>query len=107
MRVIVTGRSGSGKTTFKEIIKQIANTVTDTDLCNFISSYKEGDKVIVVDTPAILCWLRSGAILSTDDQKRDDAMISYVTELPNCTIIKNAGSLDEFRVKIKKLVKTL
>lgn len=108
MKVIVTGRIASGKTSFKSIMEELTQIdIIESHSRSLLSAYKEGDRIVVIDTPAILCCIRSSISFSISDQKREDDMLSYVTELPNCTIIKNAGSLDDFRVKIKKFIKTL
>lgn len=108
MKVIVTGRTSSGKSTFKEIVESLTNKdIIESDARSIFLPYHEGDKIVIIDTPAILCHNRTVRSFSMSDQKKEDDMLSYVTELPNCTIIKNAGSLDDFRVKIKKFIKTL
>ena len=109
MKLIVTGRTGSGKSEFKDIAELLIHVdIIEITPSSFISAYREGDKIVVVDTPAILCCTRAGEpSIIAGDQKREDYILSHVTELPNCTIIKNAGSLDDFRVKIKKFIRTL
>jgi len=107
-KLIITGRTNCGKSFLKKAIEgQVNIEIIESSSRTFLSTYKEGDKIIVIDAPAILCSIRSGLAFSVADQKREDDILSYVTELPSCTIIKNAGSLDDLRVKIKKLIKTI
>jgi len=107
-KLIITGRTNSGKSFFKKTIEGLTNMeIVESNSRTFLSIYKEGDKIVVVDTPAIICSIRSGLAFSVADQKREDDILLYVTELPSCTIIKNIGSLDDFRVKIKKFMKTI
>ena len=114
MKVIVTGRQNSGKSEFINIINSISAELTiptinfyEAPIQDFIYEYSANQLIILIDTPAILCIKRSISVLPLKDYQKQDILIEYVKELPNCIIIKNDLGIDDFKVKIKKIVKNI
>jgi len=112
--MLITGRTQSGKSTLIDIEDQINhhhnNVMIECPIDQFMNSYTEGELIILIDTPAIFCMQRAltaGKHLSLSEIKKQDIIIEYVKELPYCTIIKNNLTIDDFKVKIKKLLKNL
>ena len=109
--ILITGRNKSGKTTFIDISISTENNFIECPLDQFLNLYKENQSIILIDTPAILCIKRSevynGKSLQLNDFKKQDILIEYIRELPNCIIIKNDLTIDDFKVKIKKLLKNI
>jgi predicted kinase len=110
MKVIVVGRDSSGKSTFVNEVKRTAGNIETLELNrieDLISRYTPNDKIVFIQTPLILCLKRANRVfINMEDLKKQDEYLSYVTELPDCTIIKNDRSFDDFKVKIKKYVKS-
>ncbi len=113
MKYIVTGRESSGKSSFVQEAKPLVArkndiTLVEVKLESILQHYREGDSIIYIETPALLCMLRQKkAHLNLNRLEQEDKLLSYVTDLPNCFIIKNDLSPDEFKVRIKQLVKRL
>ena len=125
MKYIIVGRKGSGKTTFiKESLKITKRKFLETNWINFEEKYNEGDLIIFLDTPTLLCKQRNKTTFWLSKQYSqtgnlwedysniteayfEDIFLKYVTELPNLYIINNNGSLSDFRVKIKKFTEDL
>jgi len=114
--MLITGRSKSGKTTYLNIMKEIkpsSSPILFTIECKecspdeAIEIYKENQLIILVDTPAILCIKRSDSKLQLKEIIEQDILIEYIKELPNCVIIKNNLTIDDFKVKIKRLSKNI
>lgn len=118
-KYIITGRDNSGKSTFKKeidlIVKDLSkiNKTSFIELhgysANFTTRFNEEDSIVLIDTPALICFKRSGKVdpFNDEQQNEQDRFLFHVTELPRCTIISNNGTLDEFRVRIKKFIKSL
>lgn len=107
--MLITGRSKSGKTTYLNIMKEIKPSL-EYEECppeEVIEIYKENQLIILVDTPAILCIKRSDSKLQLKEIIEQDILIEYIKELPNCVIIKNNLTIDDFKVKIKRLSKNI
>ena len=112
MKYIITGRTCSGVTTLYLALRDaLAHkqdiSLYESSLEGFLRYYEEGDKVIVVDTAAYLCQLRAEKKLTLDKLAREGTLLTYVTELPYCTIVSNNLSYDDFKVQIKRLAKKL
>lgn len=113
MRLIITGRQGSGKTTVRELLEAERKNLDleEYDLSDFIDGakdlYREEDHILLIDTPALLCDIRTQKNFLISLRNRESDCIKYVTELPKCTIIKNDNSLDMLRVIVKKFIKKL
>lgn len=114
--ILVTGRKGSGKSTFIEewcairLAFDSNHPILDLSGDKLVShpALKMPDtRIIVVQTPAILCSIRSNVSFDLEQRKQEDAFLSHMTELPNCTIIKNDGTISDFRVKIKKYIRSI
>lgn len=110
MKYIVTGRKGSGKSSFISEVQNELRTYSfiECSLDHFLKTvYQEGDKVVLVDTPFLLCLRRNDLRFNEKAVNIEDPLLSYVTELPNCTIIKNDGDLDTLKVHAKKFARLL
>ena len=126
MKIYVTGRNGSGKSTFIEQVRQelegpflskttsslltnnkIRPHLIETKLKNLADYYREGDLVVVIDTAAMLCSIRKDLSFSIKNANYENDLLRHVTELPKCTIIKNNDSIDTLRVQVKKYIKKI
>lgn len=108
-RILITGRSGSGKNTCMQLLadelrgEDYVFIELPSDI--FLQHYKEEEVILYVNTPVILCAGRLRKSINLTFQKKEDQLLSYVTELPNCYIIDNNQTIDDLKVKIKKFVK--
>ena len=110
MRIIITGRSNSGKSTAMSFLQKDQSAI-EVSPDKILANYSEEDIIILIDTPALFCYKRSGCIENDIDYlnriKKEDFLLDFVKELPDCHILKNDQSTDVLKVRLKRLIKSL
>lgn len=112
--ILICGLPGSGKTTTLNFLKEISSSLpievgTSVDTLPPIS---DKTQILLIQCPVILCFQRTRRadqcfeeFLKTNHVEYKEKLMRYMTELPNCTIIKNDLSLEHLRLQIKKFLK--
>lgn len=114
-QILICGLPGSGKTTTSNLLKEISPAITFIEVgssVDLLPSLNDRTQILVIQCPAILCFQRSRRpdqrfeeYLKTTHFEHKEKLMKYMTELPNCTIIKNDLSLEHLRLQIKKFLK--
>lgn len=113
--IIICGLPGAGKTTVAQLLNEIGaiqpvEVGTSVDL--LLSALSDKSQLLIVECPVILCFQRTRRSSQRFDEfvktlqiEQKERLLKYMTDLPNCTIIKNDLSLDHLRLQIKKFLK--
>lgn len=117
MELLVVGRRGSGKTTGIEILfehYQKSEPLVITEIKTFKELalyYKKDVKLILIDTNPILAYSRlpkeETLKITQEEILMEDLVVRHLTDLGGAHIISNNQEIANFRLKLKRLAKTL
>jgi hypothetical protein len=105
MKKIITGRDGSRASEILDYVN--LHSTVDFDLLSLqeACTILDVDLLLLIDSPALSCIHQTRKLINSstrDTVEQDDFYIRLLTECSFASIIKDDGSLDNLKVKVKK-----